>query len=191
MIGRGSESNRTVAATTSRFSRAAASVSPTEAYSGSVKLPIGLSLGRQDRGRPEDGVGRGHQSLADRLVHNQRAPGDIAGREDVRRGRAQVRVHLDVPAPVGLNAGPVEVQPGGGRDPSGRDHGERGVDAVLPVAGRMGEPHAGRTALEAVDRPGVLDDLDAGRGQGGADGFGDLMVLGHQDAGGDLNEMDP
>ena len=44
MIGRGSESKRTVAATTSRFSRAAASVSPAEAYSGSVKLPIGLVL---------------------------------------------------------------------------------------------------------------------------------------------------
>ena len=54
----------------------------------------------------------------------------------------------------------------------------------------MGEPHAGRTALEAVDGPGVRDDLDAGRGQGGVDGFGDLPVLGHQDAGGDLDEMD-
>ena len=54
----------------------------------------------------------------------------------------------------------------------------------------MGEPHAGRTALEAVDRPGVLDDLDAGRGHGGADGFGDLMVLGYQDAGCDLDQVD-
>ena len=123
-------------------------------------------------------------------MHDQRAPGDIAGGEDVRRGRAQVRVDLDVPALAGLHAGLAEVQPGGGRDPSGRDHGQRGVDAVRPVAGRMGEPHAGRTALEAVDRPGVREHLDAGRGQGGVDGFGDLLVLGHQDAGGDLNEMD-
>jgi hypothetical protein len=45
-------------------------------------------LGRQDRGWPEDGVGRGHQSLADRLVYDQRAAGDIARGEDVRRGRA-------------------------------------------------------------------------------------------------------
>ena len=50
--------------------------------------------------------------------------------------------------------GPVKAQPGGGRDPSGRHHGQRGVDAVLPVAGRMDKPHTGRTALEAVDRPG-------------------------------------
>ena len=97
---------------------------------------------------------------------------------------------LDVPAPVRLHAGPVEVQPGGGRDPSGRDHGQRGVDAALPIAGRMDEPHAGRAALEAVDRPGVLDDLDAGRGQGGRDRFGDLVVLAHQDAGSDLDEVD-
>jgi hypothetical protein len=123
-------------------------------------------------------------------VYDQRAPGDIAGREDVRRGGAQVRIDLNVPAPVGLHAGPVEAQPGGGRDPADRNHGERSVDAVLPAACRMGEPHAGRAAFEAVDRPGVLDDLDAGRGQGGTDGFGDLVVLGHQDAGRDLNEVD-
>ena len=55
----------------------------------------------------------------------------------------------------------------------------------------MDEPHAGRAALEAVDRPGVRDNRDAGRRQGGTDRFGDLVVLGHQDAGSDLNEMDP
>ncbi len=43
MIGRGSESKRTVATTASWACRAAVSVSPTEAYSGSVKLPIGLT----------------------------------------------------------------------------------------------------------------------------------------------------
>jgi hypothetical protein len=123
-------------------------------------------------------------------VHDQRAPGDVAGGEDVRHGRAQLRVDLDVSAPVRLHPGPVEAQPGGGRDPSGRHHGKRGVDAVLPVACRMDEPHAGRTALEAVDRPGVRDHLDAGRRHGGSDRFGDLLILTHQDAGSDLDEID-
>jgi hypothetical protein len=54
----------------------------------------------------------------------------------------------------------------------------------------MDEPHAGRTALEAVDRPGVRNHLDAGRRHGGSDRFGDLLVLTHQDAGSDLNEID-
>ena len=71
------------------------------------------------------------------------------------------------------------------------DHGQCGVDAVLPVACRMDEPHAGRTALEPVDRTGVRDHPDAGRRHGGSDRLGDLMVLTHQDAGSDLNEMDP
>ena len=123
-------------------------------------------------------------------MHDQRAPGDVAGREDVRHGRAQLLVDLDVSAPVRLHPGMVEAQPGGGRDPSGRHHGQRGVDAVLPVAGRMDEPHAGRAALEAVDRPGVRDHLDAGRCHGGSDRFGDLLVLAHQDAGSDLDEID-
>ena len=59
-----------------------------------------------------------------------------------------------------------------------------------PSTDERSEAHAGRAAFEAVDSPGVLDDLHAGRGQGGADGFGDLMVLGHQDAGSDFNEVD-
>ena len=135
MIGRGSESKRTVATAVSWACRAAASVSPTEAYSGSVKLPIGLTWAGRAVFASEDGVGRGHQRLADRLVHDHRAPGDIASGEDVRRGRAQLRIHLDVPAPVGLHAGPVEGQPGGVGHPSGRDHRQCGVDALL-AAGR-------------------------------------------------------
>ena len=39
-------------------------------------------------------------------MHDQRAPGDVAGGEDVRHGRAQLRVDLDVSAPVRLHARP-------------------------------------------------------------------------------------
>jgi hypothetical protein len=128
--------------------------------------------------------------LANRLVHDHRAPGDIARREDMRRGRAQPLVHLHVPTLVRLHAGPVESQPGGVRYPTDRDHSQRGLDTFLARARRTKQAHAGRTALKAIDRPSVLDDSDAGRGQGGSDRFGDLAVLAHQDAGGDFDKMD-
>ena len=49
------------------------------------------------------------------------------------------------------------------------------------------QAHAGR---EAVDRSGVLDEMNAGRRHGVADDFGDLMVLSHQDAGSNFDEVD-
>src|SRR5689334_5680078 len=84
-------------------------VSPSEAYSGSVKLAIGFTW-QAVRISSEDGIGRGHQPLADRLVHHHRAPGDIACGEDVRRARAQLCVNLDVPAQVRLHVGPVRLR---------------------------------------------------------------------------------
>ena len=54
----------------------------------------------------------------------------------------------------------------------------------------MNEAHAGRAAFEAVDRSGALDEMNAGRRQGAADDFGDLMVLAHQDAGSNFDEVD-
>ena len=45
MIGRAVVANGTLATTTSWSRRAWASVGPTWAYSGSVKLPIGLACG--------------------------------------------------------------------------------------------------------------------------------------------------
>src|ERR1700759_2112478 len=47
----------------------------------------------------------------------------------------------------------------------------------------MKEAHAGRAVFEALDRSGVLDEMNAGPRQGAPDDFGDLMVLAHQDAG--------
>ncbi len=44
----------------------------------------------------------------------------------------------------------------------------------LPNGRAARRPHSARS----VNRPGVLADLDAGRGQDGADGFGNLMVFG-------------
>jgi hypothetical protein len=123
-------------------------------------------------------------------MHDHRAPGDVARRENVRGVGTQVPVHLDVPAPVRLHAGLAKVQPGGGGVPSGRDHRQRGLEALLAIVGAADEPHAGRAALEAVNRPGVLEDLDADRAQRGPDGFRDFVVLAHQDAWTDLDEMD-
>ena len=67
-------------------------------------------------------------------MDNHRPPGDIAGGEDMRRGRPQILVHMDVPTPVRLHGGPVEVQPGCGSNPARGNHSERGVDAPLPAA---------------------------------------------------------
>ena len=122
MIGRGSESNRWVATMTSRVSRAVVSVSPTEAYSGSVKLPRGLtSAGRAVVGS-EDRVGGRQVRLAGCLVDDHHVSGDIAGGEDVRRGRAKLSVHLNVAALVGLDAGGGKVELRGVGDPADRDN---------------------------------------------------------------------
>ena len=94
MIGRGSESNRWVATMTSRVLRAAVSVSPTEAYSGSVKLPRGLDFGWQGGRGAEDRVGGGQVRLSGCFVDDHQVSGDIAGGEDVRRGGAKLGVDL-------------------------------------------------------------------------------------------------
>ena len=51
VIERGMESKPSVPTTTSWVSRAVASLSPTEAYSGSMKLPSGLTSGGRARPR--------------------------------------------------------------------------------------------------------------------------------------------
>ena len=152
MIGRGIESKRSVPTTTSWVSRAAASVSPTEAYSGSVKLPSGLTSAGRAVGASEDRVGRGQVRLARGLVDDHHVPGDVAGGEDARRGRAKLGVHLDVAARVGLDPGGGEVEPGGVRDPADRDDGERRVDVApahrawnRPAALRRGRARSARS----------------------------------------------
>ena len=71
--------------------RAFASVRPTWAYSGSVKLPIGLTWSPKRHGRAAHGVGGRHEAVVDGLRDQHQAAGDVAGGEDVRRGGPQDR----------------------------------------------------------------------------------------------------
>ena len=73
MIVRVVESKRTTAVTTSCASRAFASVRPTCAYSGSVKLPVGVTGSPSGHRRPAHGVRRRHEALLQRRRDEQQA----------------------------------------------------------------------------------------------------------------------
>ena len=84
-------SKRRPPTTTSCAARACASVSPTCAYSGSVKLPIGLGRLVEAQRRPAHGVRRRHEAVLHRLRDQHQAAGDVTGGEDVRPGSAGAR----------------------------------------------------------------------------------------------------
>ena len=97
MIVRVVESKCTTAVTTSCVSRAFASVRPTCAYSGSVKLPIGLTWSPSGSRRALHGVGGRDEAVLDRLRDEHQAAGDVPRREDMRRGRPQIFIDLHEP----------------------------------------------------------------------------------------------
>ena len=179
MIGRGTTSNRSVATVTSWVFRAAVSVRPTDAYSGSVKLPIGLTSGGSAEVLCQDRVGCREVCLARGFVDHHQASGYIAGGEDMWRRRAKMGIDLHIAAPVGVHAGRSEIEPGGVCDPADRDDGDGRVDVVLAVAVRVRQPDAGRAGLEALDGPGIREDPDPGSLQRGADGCGNVLVFAH------------
>ena len=125
MMGRGSEANGTVATTTSWACRAAASVSPTEAYSGSVKLPMGLTSVGREVVVPNTALLAAVQPVAHGLVDDHDTANGIARREDVRSRCAQPTVDLDVAALIGPHAGSLEVQLRRRCHPSRGDHCDR------------------------------------------------------------------
>ena len=94
MIVRVVESKRTTAVTTSCASRAFASVSPTCAYSGSVKLPVGVDRLPDGHRRPAHRVRRRHEALLEGRGDEEQAADDVSRGEDVGRGGPQVGVDL-------------------------------------------------------------------------------------------------
>src|SRR3954454_8209708 len=184
MIGRGRESKPSVPTATSWASRATASVSPTEAYSGSVKLPTGLtSAGRASAAPTVALIARG-------LVDDHQVPGDVAGGIDARRCRAELGVDSDVAAWVGLDPGGGKIEVSGVRDPPDRDDRQRRVDLRLLTASEMDESHAGGRWLEPLDGAGMLEDAHSGGLERRAHRCRHLLVLTHQDPGGGLEQRD-
>jgi hypothetical protein len=99
MIGRAVVANGTLATTTSWSRRPWASVSPTWAYTGSVKLPIGC---RWPEGGPAvlHRVGDGKVAVLHRVRHEHEPAGDVPGGNDVRGGGAQLLIDLHAPCVV-------------------------------------------------------------------------------------------
>ena len=134
---------------------------------------------------------RGRQvCLAHRFVDDHQLSGDVPSGEAVRGGRAEPGVDPDVAALVELDAGSCEVEVSGVRDPTHRDNCEGLVDDASGAVGRVGHSDPGRGRLEALDRSGVVEDLDPGRSESGADRRGDIVVFTHQDPGSGLVQRD-
>ena len=70
----------------------ATSVSPTWAYSGSVKLPIGFTASPRRHRRAADRIGRRDKAVLNRRRDQQQSARDIAGGKNVRRGGLQIRI---------------------------------------------------------------------------------------------------
>ena len=118
MIVRVVASKWIIEATTSCAARAFASVRPTWAYSGSVKLPIGFTAVAKRHRRAADRVGRRHEAVLNRRRDQQQATGDIPGGKNVRRGRPQICIDRHEAPMIDLDACRREVQPGRVRLPA-------------------------------------------------------------------------
>ena len=117
--------------------------------------------------------------------------GDIAGGEDMRCRGAKLSVHLNVAALFGLDAGGGKVELRGVGDPADRDNANRCIDVVRSAIARVSQPGSGRGGVEAVDRPGVVEDLDPRPRECSADLGRDVFVLAHEDPRGGLEQRDP
>ena len=96
-------------------------------------------------------------------MDDHQAAGDVAGGEDVWRGRAKLGVDLHVAALVGVHTGGGEVEPGGVRDPADGNDRDGRVDQVLRVVLGVDQPDAGGAGLEALDDSGIREDVDPRR----------------------------
>src|SRR6478752_3409680 len=131
MMGRRASLYGTLATTTACPSRASASVSPTWAYSGSVKLPTGLAWS------PVANVGPSTALVAAAY------PSYIACGEDVRSGRAQMGVDCHVAARCHTHARRCQIQRGGVRLPTDGHHRDTGFSSLGTLAVRVDHTHAG------------------------------------------------
>ena len=137
MMGLGNDPNDRVAMATVMRSRAAASVSPTDAYSGSVKLPIGLTwLGSAMSASSTAFVAATNPSRTASWHHHGTSSG-IAGGEDMGRGGPQMPVDVDVPAPVNFDPGSIEVQLVVAATQPDRDYSHGRVDRAFAIACRV------------------------------------------------------
>src|SRR3954454_18397983 len=188
MIGRAITANGTVATTTSWSWRALASVSPTWAYSGSVKLPDRIRRSADREFLVLHRVGGGQVSVLRGVRHQHEAPRDVAGGEHMRDAGAQMRVDLHVTAVCGCHRGGGQVQPGGVREPADRDDDRLRLDAVHRGALLEHHPDTSRRLLEAADPTEVLAYIDVRGPERGGHGARDVLVLGRQNPGSGLEE---
>ena len=180
-----------VEATTSCAARACDSVSPTWAYSGSVKLPIGFTASAQRHRRAADRVGRRHEAVMNRWRDQQQATGDIAGGKNVRRGRSQVRIDAHEAPRIGLDPRRREVQPGRVRLPADGHDREGRLRAIAVAVVAVVHAHAAWGFLERFDLPEVLLHKDPRAAERGGDGCRNVIVFRRQDARAAVEKLHP
>ena len=190
MTARSRSPYETLPITTSRPpERAAASVRPTDPYSGSVKPPCATIVWCSSRPPLPDGVLGGDAALVGRALDQHHPPRDVAGGPDVRRRRLQAVVDLDV-APVRRDAGFLESQVVQVARPADGQHHGLDIEDDRSIAGPIGQPQPAVVARDRVDPADAGDHLDPVRREPRSEGRGDVLVLARHDARGELQERD-